>query len=144
MNDAVPITGILFLCVANSARSQMAEGLARAKFGSSIHVASAGSQPSRVNPFAIDVMAEIGISLDDHHSKFVGDIDPQSVDCVITLCAEEVCPAPLQGLRHLHWPLPDPDRKQAALSDEERRHYFRIARDELRLRIDELHDALNV
>ncbi|MHB1816158.1 MAG: arsenate reductase/protein-tyrosine-phosphatase family protein, partial [Steroidobacteraceae bacterium] len=54
---------ILFLCVANSARSQMAEGLARARFGSDVEVLSAGSRPSRVNPYAIEVMAEIGIDI---------------------------------------------------------------------------------
>ena len=61
-------------------------------FGARAVVASAGSMPSRVNPYAIEVMKEIGIDLGSHHSKSVDDVDPASVDTVITLCAEEVCP----------------------------------------------------
>jgi len=99
---------LLFLCVANSARSQMAEGLARARFGDRVRIQSAGSQPSRVNPFAIEVMAERGISLDGHASKSVDTIDPSTVDTVITLCAEEVCPVFLGNARRLHWPIEDP------------------------------------
>ena len=99
---------LLFLCVANSARSQMAEGLARARFGDRVRIQSAGSQPSRVNPFAIEVMAERGISLDGHTSKSVDTIDPSTVDTVITLCAEEVCPVFLGDARRLHWPIEDP------------------------------------
>jgi arsenate reductase len=99
---------VLFLCVANSARSQMAEGLARARFGDRVRIQSAGSQPSRVNPFAIEVMAERGISLDGHASKSVETIDPSTVDTVITLCAEEVCPVFLGNARRLHWPIEDP------------------------------------
>jgi arsenate reductase len=129
---------ILFLCVANSARSQMAEGIARARFGDSVRVQSAGSAPSRVNPLAIQVMAEVGIDLGTHASKSVQTVDPQSVDLVITLCAEEVCPVFLSGAPRMHWPLQDPDRKQEALSDEERLHHFRVARDQIRARLDEL------
>ena len=59
----------LFLCVTNSARSQMAEGLARAMFDNAIELTSAGSAPSRVNPYAIEAMAGIGIDISDHRSK---------------------------------------------------------------------------
>ena len=77
----IPSPGnILFLCVANSARSQLAEGLARARFGARIQVQSAGSEPSQVNPYAIEVMAELGIDLSAQHSKSVMSIDPSSVD----------------------------------------------------------------
>jgi arsenate reductase len=126
---------ILFLCVANSARSQMAEGLARDLFGDAVRVQSAGSAPSRVNPYAIRVMAESGIDLTSHSSKSVESIDPDSVDLVITLCAEEVCPVFLSGAPRLHWPLQDPDRKHENLSDEERLEHFRVARDEIRARL---------
>lgn len=129
---------ILFLCVANSARSQMAEGLARALFGDAVRVQSAGSQPSRVNPLAVEVMAERGISLGHHSSKSVTSIDPESVDLVITLCAEEVCPVFLSGARRLHWPLQDPDRKDEALTHEERLQHFRAARDQIKGRLDVL------
>lgn len=81
------IRKILFLCVANSARSQMAEGLARRQFGADSEVLSAGSRPSKVNPYAIEAMAEIGIDIRDHHSKSVDDVDAGSADLVITLCA---------------------------------------------------------
>lgn len=133
---------VLFLCVANSARSQMAEGLARdlfrARFGDAVRVQSAGSAPSRVNPFAIRAMAELGIDLSTHASKSVDTIDPERVDLVITLCAEEVCPVFLSRAPRLHWPLVDPDRKHEDLSDEERLHHFRVARDQLRARLEAL------
>ncbi|MBP6633684.1 MAG: VOC family protein [Kofleriaceae bacterium] len=126
---------VLFLCVANSARSQMAEGLARQLLGPAVTVQSAGSAPSRVNPWAIDVMAELGIDLTTHHSKSVADVDPDSVDLVITLCAEEVCPAFLGKATRMHWPLLDPDRKHEVLTDDERRAHFRTTRDQLRARL---------
>ena len=126
---------VLFLCVANSARSQMAEGLARAQFGTSVLVQSAGSSPSRVNPLAAEVMREIGIPLSGQWSKSVETIDPESVDLVVTLCAEEVCPVLLSGAARLHWPIPDPDRAREDLRDEERLQHFRDARDAIRARI---------
>jgi arsenate reductase len=135
---ALRFDSVLFLCVANSARSQMAEGLARHRFGAEVRVRSAGSAPSRVNPFAIRAMAELGIDLGSHASKSVDTIDPASVDLVITLCAEEVCPVFLSGARRLHWPLPDPDRKHEDLDDAARLAHFRVARDELRSRIEAL------
>ena len=129
---------ILFLCVANSARSQMAEGLARHLFGDAVRVQSAGSEPSRVNPFAIKAMAELGIDLGTHSSKSVQTIDPNGVDLVITLCAEEVCPVFLSRAPRMHWPLQDPDRKHEDLTDEERLQHFRVARDQIRARIEVL------
>ncbi|MFU8806158.1 MAG: arsenate reductase ArsC [Bradymonadaceae bacterium] len=129
---------VLFLCVANSARSQMAEGLARHIFDDEVRVQSAGSAPSRVNPLAVAVMSEIGIDLAAHTSKSVETIDPESVDLVITLCAEEVCPVFLSRAPRLHWPLQDPDRKDEDLNEEERLHYFREARDNIRARLEEL------
>lgn len=134
----IEFNSVLFLCVANSARSQMAEGLARQMFGGEVIVQSAGSEPSRVNPLAIRAMAELGIDLGMQHSKSVETIDAKSVDLVITLCAEEVCPVFLNAAQRLHWPLVDPDRKDEAFSDEERLQYFRIARDEIRERLAQL------
>ena len=99
---------ILFLCVANSARSQMAEGLARNIFGKTITVYSAGSKPSFVHPMAIKVMAEIGIDISNRFSKSVSAIDLSKIDMVITLCAEEVCPFVTSKIERMHWPLPDP------------------------------------
>jgi arsenate reductase len=125
---------ILFLCVANSARSQMAEGLARAMLPG-VEVQSAGSRPSRVNPYAVEVMREIGIDLGTHRSKSVDEIDPASVDLVITLCAEEVCPVWLGGARRLHWPIADPASDDPALGADEMRARFRRARDEIRRKL---------
>lgn len=133
--DARP-RGILFLCVANSARSQMAEGLARALLGDRARVQSAGSRPSRVNLHAIEVMREIGIDLAAHASKSVDTIDPASVDTVITLCAEEVCPVFLGGAERLHWPVPDPASDDPAIGREQMLARFRAARDAIRGKIE--------
>jgi arsenate reductase len=99
---------LLFLCVANSARSQMAEGLARAFHGDRVSVQSAGSFPSRVHPGAVAVLGELGIDISGARSKSVDEIDPGTVDTVITLCAEEVCPVFLSDAEKVHWPFPDP------------------------------------
>ena len=132
---------ILFLCVTNSSRSQMAEGLARKLFGARVAVQSAGSEPSRVNPYAIEVMAEVGIDLTTHPSKSVQTIDPASVGTVITLCAEEVCPLFLGPARRLHWPIPDPATKDSSLPRDEMLTRFRAARNQIQGRLEVL-DAL--
>jgi len=129
---------ILFLCVANSARSQMAEGLARKRFGDTAAVQSAGSKPSRVNPYAIDVMREVGVDLSSHNSKSVDTIDPANVGMVITLCAEEVCPVFLGKVQRLHWPIEDPASDDASLTREQMLARFRKARDEIDVRLGQL------
>jgi arsenate reductase (thioredoxin) len=129
---------ILFLCVANSARSQMAEGLARRIFGDRVPVLSAGSEPSKVNPYAIEVMGELGVDLGAHQSKSVETIDPSAVGTVITLCAEEVCPVFLGEARRLHWPIPDPASKDPSIPREEMLTRFRTARDTLRGMLEKL------
>lgn len=131
-----PPKGILFLCVANSARSQMAEGLGRMILGDRVSVASAGSLPARVNPWAIEVMREIGVDLSSHVSKSVQTIDPATVSTVVTLCAEEVCPAFLGSARRLHWPIPDPATSDASIPREQMLARFRSARDAIRARIE--------
>ncbi|HEY4244769.1 MAG TPA: GNAT family N-acetyltransferase [Kofleriaceae bacterium] len=128
-------SSVLFLCVANSARSQMAEGLARSLFGHVVRVQSAGSQPGRVNPNAIAVMREVGIDLTGHHSKSVDDIEPSSVQLVITLCAEEVCPLWPGKIERMHWPLPDPATTDPSIPPDAILERFRVARDELRRRL---------
>jgi arsenate reductase len=130
---------ILFLCVANSARSQMAEGIARSVSPASVKISSAGSRPSKVNPFAIRALDEIGIDIHAHRSKSVDEIDPTDVDAVITLCAEEVCPVFLGKARRFHWGLPDP--AGTGTNDEEQLQAFRDVRDELRRRISGLFPA---
>jgi arsenate reductase len=126
--------GVLFLCVANSARSQMAEGITRSLAGDRVATQSAGSAPSVVNPLAVRALSEIGIDISGQRSKSVDEIDRAAVDTVITLCAEEVCPVYLGSARRLHWPLPDPagyaEDEEAGLGR------FRIVRDELARRIE--------
>jgi arsenate reductase len=128
---------ILFLCVANSARSQMAEGLAR-NLLRDVEVMSAGSRPSKVNPYAIEALAELRIDISGQQSKSVEAIDPNRVDLVITLCAEEVCPVFLGRVRRLHWPIPDPASADPSLTPEQMRIRFRAARDEIKAKIREL------
>ena len=125
--------GILFLCVANSARSQLAEGIARALAPPGVTVWSAGSQPTRVRPEAIAVLAEIGIDISQHRSKSVFEIPAAEVDTVITLCGEAECPVFLGKARRLHWGLPDP--AGVGGSEADRADAFRRTRDELRRRL---------
>ncbi|MCM2334737.1 MAG: arsenate reductase ArsC [Anaeromyxobacteraceae bacterium] len=120
---------LLFLCVANSARSQMAEGIARSLAPAGVTVSSAGSKPSRVNPLAIQALAELGLDIRGHFSKSVDSIPPEGVDVVITLCAEEECPVFLGKARRIHWGLPDPGG--AGLGEAEKLQSFRDVRDEL-------------
>lgn len=133
-------TSILFLCVQNSARSQMAEGLARRLFGERNQVQSAGSEPSRVNPYAIQVMREIGIDISSQFSKPVTAIDPECVTTVVTLCSEEICPVFLGKARRLHWPIADPASKDGSLSREETLERFRAARDKIARRLEAFAD----
>jgi arsenate reductase len=127
------MNGILFLCVANSARSQMAEGIARALAPPGVKVWSAGSRPTSVRPEAIAVLREIGMDISGHRSKSVTEIPPSEVDTVITLCGEEECPVFLGKARRLHWGLPDPAGVRG--SEAERLAAFMNTREELRRRI---------
>jgi arsenate reductase len=83
-------------------------------------------------------MAEIGIDITGHSSKSVDGIDPEAIDLVITLCAEEVCPVLPGRVRRLHWPIDDPASKDPALTAEDFRDRFRTARDAIRARIETL------
>ena len=139
---------ILFLCVANSARSQMAEGLARKILGERAEVSSAGSEPASVNPHAIEAMAEIGIDITAQHSKSVDTIDLSGLDLVVTLCAEEVCPVLPGHVRRLHWPIADPAAEGTAAEApapeataqgmSELQSRFRAARDVIQEKIEAL------
>ena len=103
---------ILFLCVANSARSQMAEGLAKSMLGKGHNIQSAGSLPSgEVHPSAVIAMDDIGIDIRDQYSKSTDDLDKDfidNLDYAITLCAEEVCPVLPSKAESLHWMNEDP------------------------------------
>ena len=135
---------VLFMCIANSARSQMAEGLARYLLGPDVRIQSAGSEPTTLNPLAIEAMAEIGIDISDQHAKSVHTIDPASIDTVITLCAEEVCPVFPGKVRRLHWPVPDPAAATPGEGYEERMQRFRQARDQIKGRVEVLSALLDL
>lgn len=125
---------ILFLCVANSARSQMAEGLGKHLLKGH-EVSSAGSSPTQVNPYALAAMEEIGMGIEGQSSKSVASFNLREINLVITLCAEEFCPT-VPGVKKLHWPIPDP--AGAGTNEKETMHAFRSARDEIRARIEKL------
>jgi arsenate reductase len=128
---------ILFMCVANSARSQLAEGLARKMFPDAV-IQSAGSHPGKLNPFAVTVMKEIGLDISKHYSKSVDELSPRflvELNYVITLCAEEVCPVLVSKAKKLHWPHPDPVTKEPLL-DAEALKRFREARDSISKKLE--------
>lgn len=126
---------VLFLCVHNSARSQMAEGMLRAWADDRFEALSAGSEATRVRPEAITVMDELGIDLRSHRSKHVAEFAGQHVDWAITTCDEdqEACPVFPAAIRHEYWPFDDPSKADG--SPAERLAVFRRVRDELASRI---------
>jgi arsenate reductase len=140
---------ILFLCTHNSARSQMAEGLLRHLYGGRYEVFSAGATPTRVNPLAIKVMAEIRIDISKHRSKSIEEFRGKDIDLVVSVCESSVkvicpfCSSPIVGdrpeiigetlpgaKRYLHRPFSDPSEVEG--SDEEKLAAFRRARDDIR------------
>ena len=131
---------IVFLCIANSARSQMAEGLARATAPPGWAVFSAGTNPSRLNPLATTVMAEVGIDISAHHSKSLDEVSLEGADLVVTLCSEEACPTTPPGVKRLNWALPDPAAADGL--EEERLEVFRTARSEIQRRLAALWPSL--
>ncbi|RMH81361.1 MAG: arsenate reductase ArsC [Acidobacteria bacterium] len=132
---------IAFVCTGNSARSQMAEALARHMAGSmgvELEVYSAGSRPEeRINPYALKVMDEVGISLKGQRPKGLEDIPIKDMHLIITLCdsARNSCPV-FPGQKSLHWDLPDPARFVG--TEEERLEFFRRVREEIRKRVEDL------
>jgi arsenate reductase len=131
-----PPRRVLFLCVHNSARSQIAEGFARALAPADAHVSSAGSEPRGVNPLAVEVMSEVGIDISSQRSQRIDEAPWRDADTVVTLCgeAEGICPAVAGDVRRVHWPLPDP----ASAPEAERLAAFRRTRDEIRWRVASL------
>ena len=130
---------ILFLCTGNAARSQMAEGLARAFHGDVLDVVSAGSRPAGwVHPLAIRAMAEIGVDISDQESKPAEPFLNEPFDVVVTVCdsAAKDCPRWPGAKRIEHWSIEDPSWGD----DEESTRFqrFEETRDDLRQRIDDL------
>lgn len=126
---------VLFVCVENSCRSQMAEAFARMHAGEDVEVESAGSRPSgRVHPTAVEVMREVGYDLSRHRSKGVEALEGTRFDAVASMGCGDACPA-VPARRRLEWDLPDPD----GLPVDE----FRAVRDEIQRRVRELLDRLD-
>ena len=123
---------VLILCTANSARSQMAEGLLRHDAGERLEVESAGTKATRVRPEAIAVMKEIGIDISGHRSKTVDEFADRSFDYVLTVCdsAKESCAIYPGHANRLHHSFNDPAAVDG--SEEERLEAFRTVRDEIR------------
>lgn len=139
MSESIDQPILLFLCVANSARSQMAEGLARTLAPAGVEVMSAGSKATSVNPLAIQGLAERGIDASSHSSKSVESIPAARVRWVVTLCAEEVCPIFPGMVKRIAWPLPDPASAQGTRAAQ--LAAFVEVRDEIECRLRELFAA---
>src|SRR5262249_54053103 len=106
--EETPVKRILFVCVENSNRSQMAEAFARMHGGGRVEAASAGSRPSgRINPKAIEAMRELGYDLAAHASKALDDFDGKEMDVAVTMGCGDACPLVVAARRE-EWQVPDP------------------------------------
>jgi arsenate reductase (thioredoxin) len=114
----------------------MAEALLRDLAGDQYDVVSAGVAPAGLNPFAVEVMKEIGIDISRQRSKDIAEFAGQSIGCVVTVCdhARQLCPS-FPAAESLHWNLPDPAAFTG--SREDRLAFFRFIRDELEQKISE-------
>jgi len=127
---------ILFICTANAARSQMAEGLLRAKYGGRYEAFSAGTRQSKVSVRAIAVMNEIGIDISGHCSKTLVKFDDFPVDLAVTLCdnARTICPVVPGAKKTIHHGFADPHLTPG--TDDEVLEGYRKVRDEIAAWID--------
>lgn len=107
---------ILFLCVGNSGRSQIAQALARDMFPKSFDIRSAGSLPAaKVHKDAVRTMSDVGIDISTNETQSINNIEENFInklDYVITLCKQEVCPNVPEATKILHWPTEDPDNNK--------------------------------
>ncbi|WP_129626854.1 metalloregulator ArsR/SmtB family transcription factor [Candidatus Oscillochloris fontis] len=133
----LPVMTVLFLCRANSARSQMAEGWLRHLSAGRVIVRSAGTHPAPIQPLAIQVMAEVGIDIGYQQPKALDQVADLQPHVVVTVCdiAREECPFWPEAVRILHWSIPDP---VVAPPGAAQLAAFRHARDDLRQRIASL------
>ncbi len=134
---------LMFLCTANSCRSQMAEGFAREYGKGIIETFSAGLFPSYVHPRAIEVMKETGIDISNQKSKAIDEKILKQMDIIITLCghAEAMCPMTPPAIKKIHWPIEDPVGTTG--TEEDIINAFRKARDEIKTKIQSLVKELN-
>ena len=131
-----PPEKVLFLCIHNSTRSQIAEGFARSMGPASAIMYSAGSEPRGVHPRAVEVMTEVGIDIAAHTSKSLDHVPWGEVDTVVTLCDEgaQACPNVAGDVRRVNWHLPDP----SSVPETSQLEAFRELRDEIRWRVASL------
>ena len=131
-----PPQRVLFLCIHNSARSQIAEGFARDMAPDEVQIWSAGTGKTRVHPQAIQAMKAAGIDITTQSSKTLDEVPWKEADTVVTLCgeADEACPTLAGDVRRVHWPLPDP----SAAPEGEQEEAFKRAVDEIRWRVSSL------
>jgi len=137
---------VLFLCTGNSCRSQMAEGWAKALKSEEIAAFSAGVETHGMNASAVQVMAEAGVSINDHHSKLVNELKDISFDYVVTVCdnARQSCPVFPGSAQIVPHGFDDPPAlARSATSDEEALNHYRRVRDEIRDYIKTLPASLN-
>jgi len=129
-------TTVLFVCTANAARSQMAEGYLRAIYGDRYEVFSAGTRKARVSERAIRVMSEIGVDITPHHSKTLAEVAHMSFDIAVTLCdrAHLVCPVVPGAGTTIHYGFFDPHLTTG--NEEEILAGYRRVRDEITAWID--------
>jgi two-component system phosphate regulon sensor histidine kinase PhoR len=140
-SNGEPDKAILFLCTANSCRSQMAEGFARQLAGSARQIFSAGTAPRAIHPMAVRVMLEAGVDISSQSAKSLSAVPLDHIDRIVTLCGEaaEQCPTLLRRMKHNHWPLADPALAEG--SEDEVLTQFRKIRDEIRARVENLFAA---
>jgi arsenate reductase len=124
-------TKIVFICTHNAARSQMAEGYMKTKYGDRYEVFSGGTEITRVHPMAIAVMKEIGIDISSQRSKLIDELYGKGIGTVVTVCdsAQKACPFFPGAKEVLHQSFPDPSGFRG--SDEEVLAGFRGVRDEI-------------
>jgi arsenate reductase (thioredoxin) len=128
-----PVKRVLFVCIENSNRSQMAEAFARLHGG--VEAYSAGSRPSRrINPRAVEFMREVGYDLTTHHSKALADLPPEEFDVVVGMgCGDDGCPM-VRARRREEWAIPDPKELPA--------DQYRAVRDQIRGKVAALLESL--
>ena len=133
---------VLFLCTHNSARSQLAQGIAQQRGGTRIAAFSAGSEPTEIRPEALTLLRERAVDTTGYRAKSLAEFADQSFDYVVTVCdrVREVCPIFLGDPIHLHWSIPDPVQID---DDADRMQAFSSVEAELELRIEHfLHVAV--
>ena len=127
---------VLFLCNHNSSRSQMAEGLLKSLYGEYYDVKSAGKEPSKLNPYAIQVMSEVGVDISKYRSKSLKEFEGIEFDYVVTVCGGSIesCPVFLGGKQYLHETFEDPSSVKG--NENDKIIVFRRIRDELEVWIE--------